>query len=318
MSESQPVAAPAPAANGHLKAEKPRRFPLRLIIAALGVCLCFSVPLYRLVHFALESELYSYVILVPFVSVYLFATNVRQRSVAEGNNRAAAVVLIGVGLALLAGYWSVLLSGAKLAEQNSLALSISSFVFLLVGACALVLDGSTLRGAAFPLAFLVFMVPFPSRLEHVVETFLQHGSAPVAHLLFKAVGTPVFFHNLTFQLPGISLHVAPECSGIRSTLALFMTSLVAGYFFLRSPRTRAILALAVIPLALLRNGFRIFTIGELCVQISPEMIESSIHHRGGPIFFALSLIPFLVLLYFLLRWDRKQTKLHPTGSSASI
>ena len=65
---------------------------------------------------------------------------------------------------------------------------------------------------------------------------------------------------------------------------LFITSLVAGYFFLRSPGKRTALTLAVVPLALLRNGFRIFTIGQLCIHIGPEMINSPIHRRGGPCF----------------------------------
>jgi exosortase/archaeosortase family protein len=55
----------------------------------------------------------------------------------------------------------------------------------------------------------------------------------------------------------------------------------------------------------LRNGFRIFTIGELCVHIGPEMIDSPIHHKGGPLFFALSLIPFFILLTWLHRSERR-------------
>ena len=64
----------------------------------------------------------------------------------------------------------------------------------------------------------------------------------------------------------------------------------------------------VIPLAILRNGFRIFVIGLLCVHLGPQMIHSLIHRRGGPLFFVLSLIPFLFLLWLLRRGD--------TGESA--
>jgi exosortase/archaeosortase family protein len=81
---------------------------------------------------------------------------------------------------------------------------------------------------------------------------------------------------------------------------------LAGYFFLRSPISRVVLAVAVVPIALLRNGFRIFTIGELCVHISPDMIHSYIHTHGGPLFFALSLVPFFALLVGLIRLERKR------------
>ena len=34
------------------------------------------------------------------------------------------------------------------------------------------------------------------------------------------------------------------------------------------------------------------------------MIDSTIHHRGGPFFFALSLIPQFLLLWWLRRQER--------------
>jgi exosortase/archaeosortase family protein len=76
---------------------------------------------------------------------------------------------------------------------------------------------------------------------------------------------------------------------------------MAGRMILRQPGRRAILCLAVIPLALLRNGFRVFVIGQLCIHIGPRMIDSPIHRHGGPIFFALSLVPLFLLLYYLHR-----------------
>jgi exosortase/archaeosortase family protein len=60
----------------------------------------------------------------------------------------------------------------------------------------------------------------------------------------------------------------------------------------------------VIPLAIVRNAFRILVIGLLCVHVGPQMIDSIIHRRGGPLFFALSLGP----LFLLLVWLRRQEK----------
>ena len=111
--------------------------------------------------------------------------------------------------------------------------------------------------------------------------------------------------GLFFQLPGIRLEVAPECSGIHSTLVLFITSLIAGQLFLRAQWKRGLLVLAVVPLGIVRNAFRIWSIGELCVHIGPRMINSPIHRRGGPLFFMLSLIPLFLLLYYLRRSEPK-------------
>ena len=147
-------------------------------------------------------------------------------------------------------------------------------------------------------------MPLPAIVVSWIVAVLQSGSAAVARGFFALTGTPFFQDGLVFQLPGISIEIAPECSGIHSSLVLFITSLVASYLFLYTPWKRAVFILAVIPLSILRNGFRVYTIGELCVHIGPHMINSPIHRKGGPLFFALSLIPLFLLLVVLQKSER--------------
>jgi exosortase/archaeosortase family protein len=73
---------------------------------------------------------------------------------------------------------------------------------------------------------------------------------------------------------------------------------------LTSSWRRIVLVALVFPLAIVRNGFRILVIGLLCVHVGPHMIDSPIHHQGGPLFFALSLIPFFLLVWWLRRTER--------------
>ena len=191
-----------------------------------------------------------------------------------------------------------------------------AFLLFLAGAGFLILGRATMRALSFPFALLVFIIPFPGVLRAGIEAALQHGSAVVAGWMFTVSDVPMLREDtMTFHLPNITLEVAPECSGIHSTVVLFITSLVAGHFFLHQPWKRAVLGLAVIPLALLRNGFRIFVIGELCTHIGPQMIDSPIHHHGGPLFFALSLPPFFLLLYLLNKSERLDKKRPPALKS---
>lgn len=283
----------------------------RMFFVAVGALIAaFSVPLYHLGRFSLRSELFSHILLVPFVSFYFWWIRGQSLPAPAPPRRALGGILLAAGALLLAGYGAAALTGANLVPVDILALTTLAFLLLLGGVCGWFLGPPTLRALAFPLLFLLFMVPLPVFLQSGLEIFLQHGSAAVAYALFKTAGTPVFNESLVFQLPGIKLLVAPECSGIHSTLALFITSVVAGRLFLRTPWKRATLALAVVPIALLRNGLRIFTIGELCVHISPDMINSSIHRRGGPLFFLLSLIPFFLLLRGLYKSDRSGNTSH--------
>ena len=213
-------------------------------------------------------------------------------------------------MALIA-YWALLRPRLRLMEDDYLALMMVAFLLCFVGICCRFWGQDTLRATAFPLGLLIFMVPIPAFAMPPIDSFLQHGSAAAAQLFFSLARTPFLRSGLTFQLPGITIQVAPECSGIQSSMVLLITGLVAGYLFLRKPWNRIFLALLMIPLGLLRNGFRVFTIGELCVHIGPRMIDSPIHHRGGPVFFALSLIPLFLLLVVLQRTERSRGIINP-------
>jgi len=149
------------------------------------------------------------------------------------------------------------------------------------------------------------MVPFPVIVKGAIETFFQHTSAEAAFWMIKLTGINIFREGLVFHLSSIVMEVAPQCSGIRSSLVLFITSLVASYLFLKTGWKRLAIVLFVIPLAILRNGFRISTLAYLCENISPDMIDSWVHKRGGPLFFALSLIPFFILLFILWKTESK-------------
>lgn len=276
------------------------------LIASLILSACFALPLVQLAKFALRHDLYSHILLIPFISYYLYWERRKTLAVRSSPDKSGAAFFAILGVAFLGGLLVGRLNGAALAIDDTLALEISSYVLFFTAICFVFLGRPVVRALAFPLAFLVFMVPFPVFALDWIVSGLQVASAKASHVMFDLAGTPVIFNGLIIRLPDITLEVAPECSGIHSSLALLVTSVVAAFLFVRKPWKRAVLILAVVPLAIIRNGFRIFTIGELCVHVGPEMIDSNIHRHGGPIFFALSLIPFFALLLLLSKGDRRR------------
>jgi exosortase/archaeosortase family protein len=78
--------------------------------------------------------------------------------------------------------------------------------------------------------------------------------------------------------------------------------MLASHLFLRRPWNKLILVAVVIPLGVIRNGFRVLVISLLTIHVNPEIIHGPLHHKGGPIFFVLSLGVLLGLLAFL-RWS---------------
>ena len=180
------------------------------------------------------------------------------------------------------------------------------FAYLAIAAAGgfLFLGSRWMAAAAFPVAFLIFIVPLPDAAVYWIETASVLASADVSAWLFRVTGTPLLRDGTVFALPGIVLKIAQECSGIHSSWVLFITSLVASHLFLKSPWRRVVLVAFVFPLAIVRNSVRILVIGLLCVHVGPHMIDSYIHRQGGPIFFALSLIPLFLLLAWLRRQER--------------
>jgi len=150
------------------------------------------------------------------------------------------------------------------------------------------------------------MVPLPAALLNAVIVFLQRSSAEVTDLVFTILGVPFFREGFIFALPNFTIHIAEECSGIRSTLSLIITSLVAGHFFLRSVWGKWALVAIVIPLAIVKNAFRIVGLSLLANYVDPSFITDSILHRSGGIpLFALSLVILLSLAWLIRRMERR-------------
>jgi exosortase C (VPDSG-CTERM-specific) len=292
--------------------------PTRTLAAALyiaAIAAMFGGPLVQLYHYALHNDVNSYVVLVPFVCGYLLW--IRRSTLAK---RSRPAFWSGVGLALAA---TLILATAIAFRPTSwmpetadrLTVWALSLVLFTWAGGFLFLGRDWMWSAAFPLFFLIFMVPLPSVLVDMLETASKLASAEAANIFFVATATPTLRDGNVFQLPNITIEVAQECSGIRSSYVLFLTSLVAGNLFLTKTWSRILLVLFVIPLGIIRNGFRVWSIATLCIHFGPQMIHSVIHRRGGPVFFILALIPVLLLVWWL-RWVERKRGIEIPGSPA--
>ncbi len=293
-----------PATEASALLEKPRHADQRLVCRAIGylglLTLLFIQPLTRLMIHAIGTELHSHIVLVPLIFAYLLYLRRGQLPTRARRSNGGAMLLTVTGLAaLLAGF----AFRASLSLNDDLGLMALSYVCMVAAGGFFFFGTRWMAAAAFPFVFLIFMVPLPDGAVNWLETASKLASADATDWFFNLTGTPVLRDRTVFQLPGMVIEVAQECSGIRSSWVLFITSLLASHLFLKSPWRQALLVAFVIPLGILRNGFRILVIGLLCVHVGPHMIDSPIHHRGGPFFFALSLIPFFAFLWWLRRGD---------------
>jgi exosortase C (VPDSG-CTERM-specific) len=282
---------------------RPQRFRVGGYAGFLAVLtLLFIWPLTKLMLYAAHSNLHSHILLVPFISAYLLYIERERPSAAYRSSIAGALILGGIGIVALAA--GIAWRGG-LSVNDGLAIIALAYVSFVAGGSFLFLGSKWMAAKAFPFAFLIFMVPLPDAAVNWLERASMLASAEAAALYFSLVGTPLVRQGTVFELPGIVIRVAQECSGIHSSWVLFIASLLASHIFLRTRWRRIVLVAFVIPLGILRNGFRIMVIGLLCVYIGPRMIDSPIHHRGGPLFFALSLVPLFLLVWWLRRQEQR-------------
>ena len=263
----------------------------------------FGRPLLGLANYAAHSSLHSHILLIPFVSGYLLYLRRDQLPKERAADLPLGILALAGGLGVfLFAHWLAFAGRASTDNYYFVLLTIS-FLCCLAAGGFLFFGRDWMRAAAFPLAYLIFMIPMPDAMADALESASKYASAEVANILFHLSGTPILRAGRVFQLPNITIEVAQECSGIRSSWVLLMTSVLAANLFLKTSWRRIVLLAFIIPLGILRNGFRILVIGLLCVNVGPQMIHSPIHTRGGPVFFVLSLIPLLLLLWWLRKGE---------------
>jgi exosortase len=262
-----------------------------------AVIVLFWIPLRQLVSLSLSDNRYSHLILIPLISGFFFYRE--HDSIFAGLTRPprlALPVLIG-SLALYA-----LLAFHLLPPSENYGLTARVALMVVAGAAgfSLCYGAKALKAARFPLLLLLLLVPVPFNLMDWIVTSLQRGSADVTYFFFKMADVPMFRQGVTFELPGIGIEIAKECSSIHSGWALFITGLLVAHLFLASVWTKTFLSILTVPIAILTNAVRIVTLWFLGTKVDPGFLTGPLHHQGG-ILFSLISLSILVSCLFLFR-----------------
>jgi exosortase len=262
----------------------------------------FSGALYRLISSAERGDYYSHIPLIPLVTVYLIYTE-RKRIFGSVEYSYAAG-----GILVLAGILVRLLAETRVLAFNQndyTSVAVFGGLLFLTGGFVLSFGTRSVRQALFPLLFLLFMVPVPSLLMDGFIYLLQVGSTEVSYYFFMLAGVPIFREGFVFNLPGLSVEVAKQCSGIRSSLALVITVVLASHLFLRSGWRKAVLILAIFPITIIKNGIRILTITLLALHVDIKFLTHGwLHQSGGFVFFIPALALLGTILWGLRRMER--------------
>ena len=279
------------------------RHTVFLLLCGVGAALFFS-PMVQLLKMSFHSELYSHIPVIPLISLFILFVG-RKRVLGDVSWGWAGIVLLALGSAAL-------LNGNRIGgldKNDYLSMVMAGAVLWFIGSFVLAYGGKAFKKAMFPLLLLAFVIPI---LKFILEPFvdlLLIGSAYFTDLIFSLTGVPVYREGFVFALPGVTIEVAEQCSGIRSSIALIITSVLAGYLFLKSGWTRLILVLSFFPITVFKNAMRIVTLSLLASYVDMRFITGSwLHKSGGIPFFVVGLVLMAPVLLALVNLEKKGKK----------
>jgi len=202
------------------------------------------------------------------------------------------------GLILVVGSLLVLAGGVLGAELFGTRISI---VGTLAGVVLFLFGWARLRVMAFPLAFLLLMIPLPAIVFNQVTFPLQLLASRVGEFALGSVDIPVLREGNVLVLANTTLEVAEACSGIRSLVSLLTLGIVYGYFADQRTWVRAVIACSTIPVAILTNGARVAGTGVAVHFVGPTAADGFIHESAGWAVFIMAF--FLVVgVHRLILW----------------
>ncbi len=263
-------------------------------------------PFAATLSLALADSEFTHILLILPVSVALAFSEWRsaQPTISWGLWTGLSLGAAGALIALSARWWL-----GQSTPDVRLSVTMVALIILWIAAFALCFGIRAVRPMLFVLGFLFWMVPLPSFLLTRIIHSLQRGSAFAAWLLFSALNVPVSHQGVILSIPGLNIEVAQECSSMRSSMMLMVTTMVLAHLLLRTAWRKALVVAMAIPISVAKNGLRIFTLGILTTRVDPSFLNGRLHHEGGGIFFLIALVLILLLVWVLRRGEEDSAPL---------
>ncbi len=282
--------------NIHTVSLTPQNRTMIKSIILFGLWALAFYPVYpELISTWLNHSNNSHGILVPLISGYLIWQKRDQLGKAkiESSKWGALILLLSLILYIV--------SYAGAVAVVSRAIIVTS----LIGLVLLNFGSPVFRIIAFPLIYLIFMIPVPTSIYGLVAFPLQLFASDVSAFIIGILSIPVFQEGNMLYFVQTQLEVAEACSGLRSMMAFVMLSCLFAYMMRPSWKRRFIIVLSAIPLAIFANIIRVTGTGILAHFYGDKVARGFLHEFSGLAVFAFGFV-LLMGEYWLL--ERKKDK----------
>lgn len=195
---------------------------------------------------------------------------------------------------------------------NQSILSLNDYASVEALAFALYLAGiflcffglNTVKLAKFAVFLLILTIPVPDFILERIISFLQIQSYNAACWVLDAVHLYPVREGFLIILPDLTAEVAKQCSGIRSSIALLIISILYGRYFLRTRPGMILLVVLTVFIAPFKNGVRIASLMILGIYWDKKILAGSLHTAGGIPFFLVGLAWLSLVLLLLARAEK--------------
>ncbi|WP_224983402.1 exosortase A [Geomonas agri] len=217
--------------------------------------------------------------LVPLIAIYLIWQKKAELSPAEiDSSRWGAVVLVA-GLALFLLSFA---GGVAFPARVAMVISLFGLLWYCTGS-------AWIRLLAFPVLFLLFMIPVPISVIGLVSMPLQLMATKLSAKIIEYCSIPVYREGNMLYFVGTQLEVAEACSGVRSIMSLTMLGAIFAYMSQASWGRRVVLVLAAVPIAMTANIIRITGTGILANFFGDRVARGFLHEFSGIMVFVFGL-----------------------------
>jgi exosortase len=273
--------------------------PLEIAFALL-LAVVFAPALRQLAGIWSSVEYYSHGFLVPLVAG-LVAVGVARAKAKLPKRRDAR------GAALLAGALAGGLLGALASSASAQGLAL---IAAIAGAVWYLRGAAWLRALAFPIAYLVFMVPIPPAwLSPVIVQLLLFVTSGAVWAL-GVIGLPVLREGNVLTLAGgESLFVADACSGLTSLVTLTPIAVLVAYLAPIGRRWKLLLVALIVPIAMLANMVRVVGTALGAARWGARAVtDDPVHTLVGLAVYAVACMLLLVVARLLPRDASKRRR----------
>lgn len=214
--------------------------------------------------------------------------------------------VIGWALVLIALLFYVF--GRSLRILSSQTLSV---VFLLPGLILLMRGPRQLRAAAFPLFFMIFLIPLPATMVDSITQPLKLAVSSVATTLLFGAGYPIARSGVILQIGQYQLLVADACAGLHTLFSLEAMGLLYLNVVRHTSLLRNIaLAVLIVPISFMANVIRVIVLALITYYFGDEAGQGFLHGFAGLVLFMTALM-FIIATDSALRWLASRTTAVP-------